>query len=307
MPDENGNLTLDEIRAQAAGEDIDPVVDPPQDPQPADPVDPALADSNPVDPVEPVNPADPVDPVEDPANPGFDIEGKPFVAADPEPEPEPDPAPADKPNPMKEVRDKLNEAKAARELVTNTMNKFATGKYPDVKLADHMLEDGTGIDYDSLNKAMETVDVAERAQGAGLTPEVQEAVERIEKEKEELARARLEVSMDRALNNLQIDLGLKQGDVNNFFKDAMEKDKNPYRWLNQGGTLQDLYNIVYAENLEQSRIDAAVAAAKAEWEAAAAAAGRAPLPNPGNQVPPKPKPGTGMSLAEMRAKAVENK
>ena len=279
MP-EDEKLGLNEMLSQAAG-------NPPADPVPADPV--------PADPV----PADPVpaEQVEDPLKPGFDTEGKAMVTAVP--------APTPTPNPIKEVRDQLKIAKDAKELVTKTMNKFATGTYTDIKLVDHMLEDGTGIDYKSLSTAMETVDVATRATTSGLTPEVQAAVEQVEKDKIEIQKQRLQIDMDKALTNLQIDKTLKQADINNFFKDAMQTERNPYLWIAQGGSLGDLYNIIYADKIKQTEITAAVAAAKAEWDAAAAAAGKAPLPNPGIPVPGAGVNKDGMSMKDMLAEAAK--
>jgi len=289
-------LDLKEMLSQAAGNEPTPAADPiPAEPVPADPI--------PADPI----PADPVPaavPVENPDKPGFDMDGKPYVAPVADPEPEPDPVP--KPNPIKDVRDQLNATKKAKELVTNTMNKFVAGSY-EIKLADHMLEDGTGIDYESLGAAMEKVDIAKRAEGVGLTPEVQAAVEQIEKDKIEIQKQKLQLSMDKALTNLQMDKALKEGDINNFFKDAMESKKNPYQWIAQGGTLADLYNLIYADKIKQNDIDAAVATAKAKWEADAAAANRVPKGNPGQAVVKKAVAEGGKTMKELLAEAAENR
>jgi hypothetical protein len=296
-------INLKEMLSQAAGNEPTPVADPVTPPV-TDPVTPPVTDpvTPPVtDPItDPLAGGTPPAPVENPDKPGFDMEGKPYVAPAADPDPDPDPAP--KPNPMKEIRDTLAKEKAAKELVTNTINKYATGKYPDVKFADHMKEDGSGIDYESLSVAMEKVDVAVRAGTAGLTPEVQAAVEKLEAEKIQLQKDRLQVSMDKGLNNLQIEKSLKEAELNQFFADAMKGNKNPYQWIAQGGTLGDLYDIIYVDKIQQRKIDAAVAAAKATWEAAQA--NTAPKVNPGI-----PNPAgvnvvkDGMTLDEMKAAA----
>jgi prenyltransferase beta subunit len=87
--------------------------------------------------------------------------------------------------------------------------------------------------------------------------------------------------MDRAIANMQTDMGLKNEDINNFFKDSMAMKKNPYNWLAQGGTLQDLYYLVYREALMKAEIKKAVEEAKVQWEASSSK--KPPVNNPARQ------------------------
>ena len=171
-----------------------------------------------------------------------------------------------KSNPMKEVRDKLNAEQKSREKIEAAVQRFTNGDY-DFKLKDFKTEDGK-IDYDALIEAMDKKDTERRASEHGITPEVQAEIERIEKEKIELQKERLKVAMDRAVSNMQIDLNLDKNAVNQFFADSLALKKNPYQWLAQGGTLEDLYYLIYRETLTKSAVDKAVADAKAEWEKA---------------------------------------
>jgi hypothetical protein len=184
-----------------------------------------------------------------------------------------------KANPMKEVRDKYQTEKTARERLSTLINQFSKGDY-NFKLKDFTTEDG--LDYDSLQEAMEDADRKVKADSKGISPEIQAELERIEKEKIELQKQRLQVSMDRALTNMQLELGLRTADVNNFFKDAMSNKKNPYQWLAQGGSLLDLYNIVYADKIVERRIKEAVEKEKTAWEADSAKR-KAPIANPAKQ------------------------
>ena len=239
-------------------------------------------------------------PVEDPLKPGFDTEGKPFVA----PVVEKPITEKPKTNPMKDVRDNLKKEKAQNLLVTNTIKKLTAGTY-EFGIKDHIGEDGN-IDYAGLAKAMEDADVAVVAAGKGISPEVQAEIDKIEKDKVEIQKERLQISMDKALTNLQIDKTLKQGDINNFFKDAMAEKKNPYQWIAQGGTLDDLYSLIYADKIKTDEIATAVAAERVKWEAEAVAAGKLPKGNPGLAA----KPGTaakkdGVTLADLKREAAE--
>lgn len=283
MPD---NLTLEQLLVQAAGGTPTPADPTPADPAPANPTDPKPADPAPANPTDP-KPADP-----NPTDP------KP---TDPKPG-EPDPT---KPNPVKELRDKYSTEKTAREKMETAINKFTEGDY-QFKLKDFVV-DGK-MDYDALTKAMAEADIKAKAEARGVSPEVQAEIERIEQEKIELEKQRLQVNMDKALTNLQLEVGIKSADINQFFKDALAVNKNPYRWLNQGGDLKELYSIIYADKLTQAKIDAAVAAARAKWDEEAARKGRAPAPNPAT---PSPTPGasgaTGLSMAELLAEAAAKK
>ena len=170
-----------------------------------------------------------------------------------------------KPNPIKEVRDRLNVEQKAKERIEKTIQRFTEGDYK-FRIRDFKTEDGK-VDYDALNAAMDEADLKVKAESRGVSPEVQAEIERIEKEKIELQRERLRVSMDRAIATMQTDMNLRNEDINNFFKDSMALKKNPYQWLAQGGTLHDLYYLVYRERLMKEEINKAVEEAKAKWEA----------------------------------------
>lgn len=171
-----------------------------------------------------------------------------------------------KPNPMKEVRDKLNSEQKAKERMEKTIQRFTDGDYK-FRIRDFKTEDGK-VDYDALTAAMDEADLKSKAESRGISPEVQAEIDRIEKEKIELQRERLRVSMDRAIAGMQTDMNLKNDDINNFFKDSMALKKNPYQWLAQGGSLHDLYYLVYRERLMKDEVAKAVEEAKAKWEAA---------------------------------------
>ena len=194
-----------------------------------------------------------------------------------EPKPQPKAKPEQpKPNPMKEVRDRLNAEQRAKEKIENTVNRFTSGDYK-FKIRDFKTEDGK-VDYDALAKAMDEEDLKSRSEAKGISPEVQAEIERIEKEKVEIQRERLRVSMDRAIANMQTEMNLTGESINNFFKDSMALHKNPYAWLAQGGTLPDLYYLVYREKIMKEEIDKAVEEAKVKWEEATNK--KAPTSNP---------------------------
>ena len=269
-----------------------------------------LAAGGTITPTDPTPPTDPVPPTTDPVPPEGDPvppEGDPVPPeADPVP-PVTDPVPPDpkKSNPMKELREKMASEKSAREKIENTLKKFTSGDY-DLKIKDFKNEQGE-IDYDAFNRAMEDIDIEKKAKDKGISPEVQAEIERIDKEKIELQKQRLQISMDRALTNLQQEMGLKEGDVNNFFKDAMAVKKNPYQWIAQGGDLKELYRSIYYDRLVEARVKEAIIAEKVKWEAAAAKAGKTPAPNPALPKPPTPNPTDGITLAEALAQAAAKK
>jgi len=184
-----------------------------------------------------------------------------------------------KSNPMKEVRDKLNAEQKSREKIEGAIQRFTSGDY-DLKLKDFKTEDGK-VDYDALIAAMDKKDIEKKATERGITPEVQAEIDRIEKEKVELQKERLKVAMDRAVSNMQIDLNLDKNAINQFFADSLSLKKNPYQWLAQGGTLDELYYLIYRDKLTKAATDKAVAEAKAEWEKANSKV--APTPNPAKQ------------------------
>ena len=204
-----------------------------------------------------------------------------------------------KKNPMKEVRDRLAVEQKAKEHIERTVQRFTEGDY-NFKIRDFKTEDGK-IDYDALNEAMDNADLKVKAESKGISPEVQAEIDRIEKEKIELQRERLRVSMDRAITNMQTDLGLKNDEIATFFKDSMTLKKNPYQWLAQGGTLKDLYYLVYRETLMKNEVDKAVEEAKAKWEATTNK--KAPVTNPATTV--TDKNATSVTLDELLKSAIK--
>lgn len=239
----NDKINLDQILTEASGGQ--PVVDPAPTPTP-----------------EPTPEPTPT-PEEDP------VEETPV-------EEDPKPAEPKKPNPMKEVRDRLNVTQKDKERIEKAIQRFTDGDYK-FRIRDFRTEDGK-VDYDALSQAMDEADLKIKAESRGISPEVQAEIERIEKEKVELQREKLRVSMDRAIANMQTNMGLKNDEINNFFKDSMALKKNPYQWLAQGGSLSDLYYLVYRDTLMKNEINKAVEEAKAKWEASNAK--KAPTTNP---------------------------
>lgn len=258
------NINLDQMLSEAAGEDIEPVQE--DNVQEAPVVD------------EPV--------VDEPA---------------PEPEKEQEKQPEQKKNnPIKEVRDRLNLEQKAKEKIEKTIQRFTDGDYK-FKIRDFRTDDGK-VDYDALAKAMDDEDLKVKAESRGISPEVQAEIERIEKEKVELQRERLRVSMDRAIAGMQTDMNLKNEDINNFFKDSMALKKNPYQWLAQGGSLHDLYYLVYRERLVKEEIAKAVDEAKAKWETANNK--KPPVSNPATPASSKTDPNQ-ISLDDLLKSAIK--
>ena len=280
MEENNNKLSLEQMLTQAAGGTVEPdpvVEEPKKEPVVEKPKEEPVVDEPKEDPV-----------VEDPI-----VEDKPKPDAK---------KPAEKPNPMKEVRDKYNTERASREKIEAVVNKFTDGDY-DLKLKDFKTEDGK-VDYDALAKAMEDADIKAKADKKGIAPEVQAEIERIEKEKIELEKQKLQVSMDRALTNMQQDMNLKGVDINNFFKDAMALQKNPYRWLAQGGDLKDLYRNIYWDKLVKEQTDAAVAKARATWDEEAKRATKVPASNPAQAKPQASANATGgISMEQLLTEA----
>lgn len=204
-----------------------------------------------------------------------------------------------KSNPMKELRDRFNVEQKAKEHMEKTVQRFTDGNY-SFRIRDFKTEDGK-VDYDALTKAMDDADLKVKAEERGISPEVQAEIDRIEKEKLELQREKLRVSMDRAIANMQTDMNLKGEDINNFFKDSMALKKNPYQWLNQGGTLSDLYYLVYRENIMKTEIAKAVEEAKAKWEASTSK--KPPITNPA--APSTKTSGDSFSLDSLLKEAVK--
>ena len=210
-----------------------------------------------------------------------------------------------KPNPMKEVREKYSTEKNAREKIENAITRFTNGDY-DFKLKDFNV-DGK-VDYDALAAAMDSADTKVKAESKGITPEVQAEIERIEKEKIELNKQKLQVSMDRALTNLQQNMNVKSNEINTFFKDAMSLKKNPYQWLAQGGDLQDLYILVYRDKLLKQEIDNAIGQAKTKWEEELQRKTKVPVANPAKPTQASTTKNTnGPSLQDLLSQAASKK
>jgi hypothetical protein len=208
-----------------------------------------------------------------------------------------------KTNPMKEVREKYSTEKNAREKIETTVTRFTNGDYT-FKLKDFNV-DGK-LDYDALSKAMDDADTKVKADSKGITPEVQAEIQRIEKEKIELNKQKLQVSMDRALTNLQQNMNVKSNEINTFFKDAMSLKKNPYQWLAQGGDLQDLYILVYRDKLLKNEIDNAVTQARTKWDEELQRKTKVPVANPAKPTQASTTKNTnGPSLQELLGQAAK--
>lgn len=226
------------------------------------------------------------------------VEVKPAVEAKPEEKKD------GKVNPMKEIRDKYATEKASKERIEALVQRYTAGSY-EFKLKEFMKEGK--MDYDAMAAAMDKSDTVVKAEAKGITPEVQAEIERIEKEKVEIQKQKLQITMDRALNNLQQNMNIKGSEVNNFFKDAMAVKKNPYQWLAQGGDLQDLYILVYRDKLLKQQIDNAVGQAKTKWEEERARQTKVPVANPAQSTQPKPINNNGVSLSDLLTQAAERK
>lgn len=208
------------------------------------------------------------------------------------------------PNPIKQVRDQLNTEKATREKIQTAIDRYTEGDYK-FKIRDFKTEDGK-VDYDAIIEAMDEADNEAKAQAKGISPEVQAEIERIEKEKMELNKQRLQIAMDKELNKLQLSHKLEEGEINNFFKDAMAVKLNPYRWLSQGGSLVHLYQTIYFDRLVADATKKAVEEAEVKWNEAASKEGRAPTKNPAE--PTKSKTGKtpdGISLDALLEEAAK--
>jgi hypothetical protein len=205
---------------------------------------------------------------------------------------------------MKEVREKYSAEKNTREKIETTIERFTNGDY-NLKLKDFNV-DGK-VDYDALAKAMDESDIKVKAEKRGISPEVQAEIERIEKDKVELNKQRLQVSMDRALTNLQLNMNVKSNEINTFFKDAMSQKKNPYQWLAQGGDLQDLYILVYRDRLLKEQISNAVSEAKGKWEEERTRQAKVPVANPAKPTQATTKTTNGPSLQDLLSQAVSKK
>ena len=205
-----------------------------------------------------------------------------------------------KKNPVKELRERLNHEQRTLKRINETMRRLTTGNY-NVTLKD-FTEDGE-VDYEALSAHMDEQDTKAKAEQRGISPEVQAEIDRIEREKLELEKEKLRVGMDRALTELQIDRSLKASDINTFFKDALAVKKNPYSWIASGGTLDDLYHIVYREQIIAEQVKQAVEAERAKWDAQQNRTGKKPTPNPAT---PKDTAITGdLTMEQLLAEAAK--
>lgn len=240
-----------------------------------------------------------------PAEPEVTPEVEPEVTPEAEPEAEPEsiqtPAtePAEKkPNPVKELRDRLNVEQKAKEKIEKAMQRYMDNSY-DFNIRDFKTEDNK-VDYDAFVAAMDAADNKAKATSNGVSPELQLEIDRIEKEKQQLQQERLRVAMDRAVANMQTEMGLQSTDINNFFKDSVALNKNPYQWLAQGGTLSDLYYLVYRERILKDEVSKAVEAEKAKWSSQP----KAPSTNPAAPATSNTSY-TGVSLDQLLAQATK--
>lgn len=256
---ETKKLSLEELLGEAAPEtepEVDPASNaetPPESETPAEeeaaPETPSTEKEDPKDPTTTTTKVD--TPAEDPAEP--------------------------KKNPIKELRERLNQEQRTLKRINETIRRLTTGNY-DVTLKDFTV-DGE-VDYDALSAYMDEQDIKAKAEQRGISPEVQAEIDRIEREKLELEKEKLRVGMDRALTELQIERNLKAADINAFFKDALAVKKNPYAWIASGGTLDDLYHIVYREQIIAEHVKQAVEAERAKWDAQQNRTYKKPIPNP---------------------------
>jgi hypothetical protein len=301
MPEQNNKISLEEALSQGAGNAPSATPTPTSvatAPVEEVKVDPATAVDKAADQLVQAKLAEPV-PVTPEVKPA-DVKPVETKPAESKPEEKKD----GKVNPMKEIRDKYAAEKAGKEKIEALVQRYTAGSY-EFKLKEFMKEGK--MDYDALAAAMDKSDTVVKAEAKGITPEVQEEIQRIEKEKIEIQKQRLQITMDRALTNLQQNMGVKTGEVNNFFKDAMALKKNPYQWLAQGGDLQDLYILVYRDKLLKQQIDNAVGLAKTKWEEEKLRQTKVPVANPAQSSQPKPVNANGVSLNDLLTEAKNRK
>jgi hypothetical protein len=300
MPEQNNKISLEEALSQGAGNAPSATPTPTPTPAPVEQpkVDATTAVDKAADQLVQAKLAEPA-PVTPEVKPA-DVKPVETKPAESKPEEKKD----GKVNPMKEIRDKYAAEKAGKEKIEALVQRYTAGSY-EFKLKEFMKEGK--MDYDALAAAMDKSDTVVKAEAKGITPEVQEEIQRIEKEKIEIQKQRLQITMDRALTNLQQNMGVKTGEVNNFFKDAMALKKNPYQWLAQGGDLQDLYILVYRDKLLKQQIDNAVGLAKTKWEEEKLRQTKVPVANPAQSSQPKPVNANGVSLNDLLTEAKNRK
>lgn len=234
-------------------------------------------------------------------------------AADPEAEPAADtdttadtkPAAKTKSNPVKDLRDQLTLNKNLVEKIDNTIQRLTDGDY-EFKLKDFRDDKGK-IDYDALIEAMDKEDVQRQATNKGVSPEVQAEINRIQQEKVEIQKQRLQIAMDKALISLRMEHSLKPEDVNKFFADAVASQRNPYQWIAQGGNLQDLYLILNRDAIMKAEITKAVEEERAKWEKDRAKQTKTHATNPAASHTETPPATDANSLAAFLSKAADKK
>lgn len=210
-------------------------------------------------------------------------------------------------NPMKELRDKANAATRAQEKIEGAITRLSGGDY-DLRLKDFKTEDGK-VDYDALIAAMDEVDVKKRAEGRGISPELQAEIEKYEREKKEVEIAKARVQMDRQLNNFQMEQKLSPEDLNTFISDTMKIGINPLsiaaldRTAKGTMALKMLYKAVYSDRIIQEAVTKALEEAETKRQADATAQKGQPKANPGAPNTSKTSEGgsKGMALDEFLA------
>jgi hypothetical protein len=306
MADQNNKISLEEALSQGAGNAPTATPAPATAPTPATAkveqpkVDAATAVDKAADQLVQAKLAEPTPATVTPEVKPADVKPVETKPAETKPEEKKD----GKVNPMKEIRDKYAAEKAGKEKIETLVQRYTAGSY-EFKLKEFMKEGK--MDYEALDAAMNTSDTKVKAEAKGITPEVQTEIDRIERDKIEIQKQRLQITMDRALTNLQQNMNVKSSEVNNFFKDAMSVKKNPYQWLAQGGDLQDLYILVYRDKLLKQQIDNAVGQAKTKWEEERARQTKVPVANPAQSAQPKPINNNGVSLTDLLTEAGNRK
>jgi hypothetical protein len=310
MADQNNKISLEEALSQGAGNAPTATPAPATAPTPAakveqPKVDAATAVDKAADQLVQAKLAEPTPATVTPEVKPADVKPVETKPAETKPaETKPEEKKDGKVNPMKEIRDKYAAEKAGKEKIEALVQRYTSGSY-EFKLKEFMKEGK--MDYEALDAAMNTSDTKVKAEAKGITPEVQAEIDRIERDKIEIQKQRLQITMDRALTNLQQNMNIKGSEVNNFFKDAMSVKKNPYQWLAQGGDLQDLYILVYRDKLLKQQIDNAVGQAKTKWEEERARQSKIPVANPAQSSQPKPINNNGVSLSDLLTQAAERK
>ena len=83
----------------------------------------------------------------------------------------------------------------------------------------------------------------------------------------------------------------------------MTLKKNPYQWLAQGGSLQDLYYLIYKDTMVKKQVDMAVATARAKWEDEMRRQSKIPAANPAKPTQTTGVNPTGISMEALLEEA----